>query len=92
MTADERKVHGQDADHDIRLCAGRPRHPLVFEFSLYPFKETERKGWYEVPVIRVSAPTISEARALAEPQVPPGSRIWSAIEVTPEIERIRDTP
>ena len=61
----------------------------TFEFSLYPLKETGRKGWFDVPVISVTAPTLTEARALAEPQVPAGSRIWSFIEVTPDTERIR---
>lgn len=63
----------------------------TFEFSLFPLKETGRKGWFDVPVVSVTAPTVAEARVLAEPQVPAGSRIWSWIEVTPEVERIRKT-
>lgn len=63
---------------------------MIFEFSLYPLKETARKGWFDVPVIRVEAPTLAEAHAIALPQVPEGSRIWATIEMTPANDAIRE--
>jgi len=62
---------------------------VTFEFSLYPLKETARKGWFDVPVIRVEAPTLAEAHAIALPQVPEGSRIWATIEVTAADDKLR---
>lgn len=64
---------------------------MVFEFSLYPLKETTRKGWFDVPVIQVEAPSLSEAHAIALPQVPGGSRIFAVIEVTPADDALRKT-
>lgn len=64
---------------------------MFFEFSLYPLKETARKGWFDVPVIRVEAASLSEAHVLALPQVPEGSRIFTVIEVTPADDALRES-
>lgn len=61
----------------------------TFEFSLYPLKETDRKGFFDVPVIRVEAPSLPEAHAIALPQVPEGSRIFCVIEVTAADDKLR---
>lgn len=62
---------------------------MTFEFSLYPLKETDRKHWFEAPVIRVEAPSLTEAHAIALPQVPEGSRIFAVIEVTAADDKLR---